>query len=54
MSYEQDLLSVKALNTFNILFSASLETLTFNTSQLTAVETDKLYLYVLQESYEIS
>ena len=28
-----------ALDTFNILFSASLETLTFNTSRLTAVET---------------
>ena len=42
MSYEQDLLSVKcqiALNTFNILFSASLETLAFNTSRLTDVET---------------
>ena len=30
---------VMALDTFNILFSASLETLTFNTSRLTAVET---------------
>jgi hypothetical protein len=33
------LCEVIALNTFNILFSASLETLTFNTSRLTAVET---------------
>ena len=39
-----------ALDTFNILFSASLETLTFNTFTVDRCRNYKLYLYVCEKA----